>query len=218
MIYKSISSQTLQRLPMYLNLLKSLPGDNFPNISATTIAKALRLNDVQVRKDLALISCGGRPKIGYRTKSLIYDIEKFLGYDNADSAVVAGAGNLGRALLSSSGFSKYGLNIIAAFDVKEELIDTTINGKQIFSSDKLKDLCSRMKVRIGIIAVPAAFSQEICDRMVESGIFAIWNFAPVTLSVPDNVLVHNEDLAFSLARLSKKLSGQFAGQKSRIRD
>ncbi len=206
MIYKPISAQALQRLPIYLNLLKSLPADKFTNISATTIAEALRLNDVQVRKDLALVSSGGRPKIGYLTKNLISDIENFLGYGNADSAVIAGAGGLGRALLSYDGFSKYGLDIIAAFDVDEMIIGTTINGKKVLSSDKLKDLCSRMKVRIGIITVPTPYAQDICSQMVESGILAIWNFAPVTLNVPDNVLVQNEDMAFSLAKLSKNLS------------
>ncbi|WMJ87183.1 redox-sensing transcriptional repressor Rex [Anaerocolumna sp. MB42-C2] len=206
MIYKSISTQTLQRLPMYLNYLKSLPDNQTLNISATTIAEALKFNDVQVRKDLAMISSGGRPKIGYITKNLIFDIEKFLGYDDADSAVIAGAGGLGRTLLSYDGFSKYGLDIIAAFDIREDIIGTTINGKKVLSSDKLKDLCSRMKVRIGIIAVPASEAQEICNTMVESGILAIWNFAPVTLYVPDSVLVQNEDMAFSLAKLSKNLS------------
>lgn len=88
----------------------------------------------------------------------------------------------------------------------ETIIDTTINGKKVLSSDKLKDLCSRMKVRIGIITVPAAEAQDICNQMVESGILAIWNFAPVILKVPDNVLVQNEDIAFSLAKLSKNLS------------
>ncbi|QHQ63859.1 redox-sensing transcriptional repressor Rex [Anaerocolumna sedimenticola] len=206
MIYKSISTQTLQRLPMYLNYLKSLPDNQILNISATTIAEALKFNDVQVRKDLAIISSGGRPKIGYITKNLIFDIEKFLGYDDADSAVIAGAGDLGRTLLSYDGFSKYGLDIIAAFDVREDIIGTTINGKKVLSSDKLKDLCGRMKVRIGIIAVPASEAQEICNSMVESGILAIWNFAPVNLNVPDSVLVQNEDMAFSLAKLSKSLS------------
>ncbi len=205
MIYKSISAQTLQRLPVYLNYLKSLPNHQSVNISATTIADALKLNDVQVRKDLASISTGGRPKIGYITKNLILDIEKFLGYDNADCAVIAGAGDMGRALLSCDSFSKYGLDIIAAFDIDAALIGTAINGKKVLSSDKLKDLCSRMKIRIGIIAVPAPDAQDICNRMVESGILAIWNFAPVHLQVPDNVLVQNEDMAFSLAKLSKHL-------------
>jgi len=206
MEYKPISKQTLQRLPMYLNYLKSIPKDQAANISSTTIADALKLNHVQVRKDLALVSSGGRPKIGYITENLIYDLEQFLGYDDVDSAIIVGAGNLGRALLSYEGFSKYGLDIVAAFDIDDTIIGTTIKGKKVLSADKLRDLCKRMKIRIGIITVPASEAQDLCNQMVESGILVIWNFAPVHLRVPADVLVQNENMAFSLAILSKHLT------------
>lgn len=206
MLYKSISAQALRRLPMYLNYLKSLPKDKVVNISATTIAEALKLNDVQVRKDLALVSTGGRPKIGYITRNLIADIEKYLGFDNADSAILAGVGDMGRALLSYDGFSKYGLTIVAAFDTDEAMIGSTIYGKKVLAADKLKDLCIRMKVRIGILTVPPVEAQITCNCMIESGILAIWNFTPVSLTVPDHILIQNEDMAFSLAKLSKDLT------------
>ncbi|BCJ94313.1 redox-sensing transcriptional repressor Rex [Anaerocolumna cellulosilytica] len=206
MLYKSISTQALRRLPIYLNYLKSLPKDKVVNISATTIAEALKLNDVQVRKDLALISTGGRPKIGYITRNLIADIEKYLGFDNADSAILVGVGDLGRALLSYDGFSKYGLTIVAAFDSDEAMIGSTIFGKKVLAADKLKDLCNRMKVRIGILTVPPTEAQITCNSMIESGILAIWNFTPVPLTVPDHILIQNEDMAFSLAKLSKDLT------------
>lgn len=202
---KPISTQTLQRLPLYLNYLKYLPKDRASNISATTIAGALNLNDVQVRKDLAAISTGGRPKIGYDTIELIRDLEHYLGYDDVESAVLVGVGNLGHALLSYNGFSEYGLNIIVAFDVNESIIGTTINGKQVLSAEKLKDLCSRMKIRLGIITVPESEAQAVCDILVESGVLAIWNFAHVHLNVPNNILVQNENMASSLAILSKHL-------------
>ena len=102
---RPVSVQTLKRLPLYLNYLKAMPQNRAGNISSTAIAEALGLNDVQVRKDLALVSSGGRPKVGYAVMPLIWDLERFLGYDNVDSAVVVGTGNLGRALLSYSGFS-----------------------------------------------------------------------------------------------------------------
>lgn len=209
MINKSISTQALKRLPIYLNYLKSLPSDGYYNISATMIAEALRLNDVQVRKDLALISTGGRPKVGYITKSLITDLEKFLGSHDAQSAVIAGAGSLGSSLLTYKGFLKYGLDLVAAFDTEEALIGTIIGGKKVLSIHKLEDLCSRMKVRIGIIAVPESSAQQVCDQMVSGGILAIWNFAPIHLKVPEHIIVQNEDMAFSLASLSKQLTLQF---------
>lgn len=195
---KSVSAQTLRRLPLYLNYLKSLPKDSTLNISATAIAEALSLNDVQVRKDLALISSGGRPKIGYVTGNLITDIEEFLGYDDSGSAVIVGAGNLGRALLSYEGFKEYGIDIVAAFDTKCSIIGTPINGKQIFPAVKLADLCRRMKIKLGIITVPPQEAQKVCHDLVNGGVSAIWNFAPVHLNVPENILVKNENLACSL--------------------
>ena len=201
---KAVSKQALQRLPLYLNFLKQ--RDPLSNVSATIIAQALSLNDVQVRKDLASISQRGRPKIGYITKELINDIEQFLGYDNTQNAVIVGAGNLGRALLSYDGFEKQGLDIVAAFDMDNNKLGEMINGKQVMDISKLYNLCQRMKIRLGIITVPAFAAQEVCDRLVEAGVLGIWNFSPVHLNVPENVLVQNENMAFSLAMLSKHLS------------
>ena len=201
---KAVSKQTLQRLPLYLNFLKQ--RDPLSNVSATIIAQALSLNDVQVRKDLASISQRGRPKIGYITKELIYDIEQFLGYDNTQNAVIVGAGNLGRALLSYDGFAAQGLDIVAAFDLDNNKLGEMINGKQVMDISKLDNLCRRMKIRLGIITVPAFAAQEVCDMLVEAGVLGIWNFSPVHLKVPENVLVQNENMAFSLAMLSKHLS------------
>jgi len=202
---KSISVQTLHRLPVYLNYLKLLPPKERMNVSAKQIADALELVEIQVRKDLASVSAGGRPKIGYITENLIKDIELYLGYDNVNDAVIVGAGKLGKALLAYEGFKEYGFNIIAAFDTQEEILGMDPSGKQILSMDKLKDICERMKIQIGIITVPAAFAQMVCDRLIESGILAIWNFAPAHLSTPKNILVKSENMAASLALLSKHL-------------
>lgn len=200
----TISRQTLQRLPQYLNYLKAMPPGT-ENISATALAQALGLGDVQVRKDLAAVSDRGRPKVGYERLGLIRDIEDFLGYDNADSAVVVGAGNLGKALLSYEGFSAYGLNVVAAFDADFTRLGTAENGKQIFPVSRLGELCARMGVKIGIIATPASAAQKVCDAMIGAGVLAVWNFAPVHLTVPDGVLVQNENMAASLAVLSQHL-------------
>lgn len=206
---KAISTQALQRMPLYLNYLKALPKDGAMNISATMIAEALRLNDVQVRKDLAMVGGGGRPKVGYVIKDLISNMEHCLGYDNVDTAVLIGAGNLGRSLLAYDGFSDYGLDIVVAFDIDEQIIGTTICGKQVLPVNKLESICSRMKIRIGIITVGAKEAQVVCDMLVDSGILAIWNFAPVRLNVPKGVLVQNENMASSLAVLSNHLVEKF---------
>lgn len=203
---QNISKHTLQRLPMYLSYIKGLPEDAPKNISATTIAEALQLNDVQVRKDLASVSSSGKPKVGYNVKDLIAELEAFLGYNDIDNAVIVGAGSLGKALLNYSGFKAYGLNIIAAFDLCEE--PSEFQGKTVFPIAQLESFCRKVNIHIGIITVPASSAQEICDLLVNSGIRAIWNFAPVHLVVPDGILVQNENMASSLALLSNHLREQ----------
>lgn len=204
---ENISIQTLQRLPVYLNYLKSEAVSRGGNISAGAIAAALGLGEIQVRKDLAQVSSGGRPKLGYCIEELKNDIETFLGCNDTKDAVLVGAGKLGRALLEYSGFAEYGLEIVAAFDSDPAVIgEDGCNGKKILPAEKLADLCRRMNIHIGIITVPAAHAQKVCDALVEGGVRAIWNFAPCHLEAPDNILVKSENMAISLAVLSRHLT------------
>ena len=209
---KEISKSVLKRLPVYLAYLKSLPDDSPPYISATALANALGMGEVQVRKDLALVSNGGRPKIGYQRENLAEDINQFLGYDNTTDAILVGAGKLGQALLGYSGFDAYGLNILAAFDVKPAT-DRTEDGKLILPMEELESFCRTHKILMGIITVPADHAQEVCDKLIACGIKAIWTFAPVHLDVPENILVQNENMATSLAVLSMHLQAQIKEKK-----
>ncbi len=202
-----ISKQALQRLPYYLRYLHSLHSAGTKNVSAPTIASALRLHEVQVRKDLEIVSTtGGKPRTGFTVQELIVDIERFLGYDNTDQAILVGAGKLGQALIAYHGFDDYGLQIIAAFDNDESIVGRDIGEKPIFPISKMNDLCPRLGVKIGILTVPAEHAQSVCDEMIAAGILAIWNFTPVHLHVPDSILVQNENMAASLALLRKHLS------------
>ena len=210
---KSISTQALQRMPLYLNYLKSLSEDTH-YISATMIAEELRLNDVQVRKDLAAVGQGGKPKVGYVVKELIQDMEHCMGYDNIDSAVLIGVGNLGRTLLEYEGFSEYGIDIAVVFDDDMGRQGKTIYGKTVLPVSKLSSMCQRMKIKLGIITVSSKEAQNICDILVKSGVLAIWNFAPVRLQAPSHVLVHNENIASTLAVLSNYLADRFQGNST----
>jgi redox-sensing transcriptional repressor len=194
------------RLSLYLNYLKQDSLKDAPYISATAIANELGLNDVLVRKDLAVAGKGGKPKIGYSRSELIADIEMFLGYNDSFEAVLVGVGNLGKALLSHKGFEDCGLKIAVAFDSNPELIGTQYKGKKILSSAKISDLCKRLNISIGILTVPAACAQEACDALVEGGVRAVWNFTPANLKTPESVSVKNEDMSASLAILIKLLT------------
>ncbi|MEZ4358497.1 MAG: redox-sensing transcriptional repressor Rex [Eubacteriales bacterium] len=199
----SIPELTLKRLPLYLSYLKTLPKDAPSNISATAIAADLEINDVQVRKDLAALGDGGRPKIGYIVEELINEIENCLGYRDAHSAALVGVSDLGRALLCYDGFCDFGMNIVVAFDKNKELVGTQINGKHILALEKLENLCERMKTRIGIITAPAEEAQEICDILVYAGAIAIWNFTTSKLNVPADVMVLNEHIEESIPILTR---------------
>ena len=207
---KEISRSVLKRLPGYLAYLKNLPEDAPAHISATALATALGMGEVQVRKDLALVSDGGRPKIGYLRAALVEDIEQFLGYDNTTDAIIVGAGKLGCALLGYEGFAEYGLNIVAAFDRTPH---EDPSGKQVYPMEKMQSFCKRNKILMGIITVPASVAQNVADMMIECGIKAIWNFAPVHLDAPANILIQNQNMATNLAVLSMHLQAQMKPKK-----
>ena len=204
---KYISKNSLKRLPFYMNYLKEMKLEGRTHISSTVIAKGLSLNDVQVRKDLALVSrTGGKPKNGYEIDELINDIELFLGCRNNNLSILVGVGSLGHALLGYKGFEEYGLSIVGAFDSNEKVIGTLIKGVPVMRMSEITNFCSEKKVNIAIITVPAQYAQEVCDILVEAGIKAIWNFAPTKLDVNDDIIVQNENMASSLAILSRHLN------------
>lgn len=202
---KTVTSKaTLGRLPRYLQLLKELPAESFPHISAAAIARRLNLGEVQVRKDLGSVCGGGRPRIGYVREELIRSLEESLGCDRMTSAVLVGAGKLGRALLEYDEFERYGVRIAAAFDSGESPIRLN-NAIEILPMRDFESFCRSRRIQIGIITVGSGSAQAVCDQMVRSGITAIWNFAPCGLKTPPDVLLRQENLALSLAHLNNQL-------------
>ena len=200
----SVSKATLGRLPSYLEYLRNLPPDTVPYISATAIAKRLGLGEVQVRKDLAAVSGAGKPKLGYVTAELVEKLEDFLGCNQLTSAVLVGAGKLGRALLQYDEFEKYGVKISAAFDSNERAISLGTK-TEILPMNQFEYFCKTQNIKLGIITVGEGSAQAVCDQMVKSGITAIWNFAPCKLNIPASILLQNENLALSLAHLDNQL-------------
>ena len=167
------------------------------------------MNDVQVRKDLAAVcKTSGIPKKGFAVCDLISGISDFLGYGSGNDAILIGAGNLGMALMSYRGFDNYGINIVAAFDSRKEVIDN----ERVFDLSCLGEICREHNIKIGVITVPETAAQQVCDLLVENGILAIWNFAPTHIKAPEEILVQNENMASSLALLSNHLREKLAGE------
>jgi redox-sensing transcriptional repressor len=166
----------------------------------------MKFDPTQVRKDIQYTDIVGKPKTGYDINQLIKAIESFLNWENFDDAFLVGAGVLGQAILSYKAFKNYGLNFVAAFDISEDKIGQKFFDIEVLPLNKLQNLAKRMHVHVGVITTPAQAAQEVADIMISSGIIAIWNFAPVSLKVPDDIVVENIQFSQSLAVLSRKLA------------
>lgn len=201
-----VSQATLRRLPTYLHLLRRYKTEGNEFVSCTDIGAELGLDPTQVRKDLEVTGNAGRPRVGFTIAALIDAIESFLGWNKVNEAFLAGAGNLGTALLGYDRLKDYGVHIVAAFDADPAKVGTEIYGRQVLPIERLAVLAARMHVLIGIITVPGDRAQQVADMMVAGGIQAIWNFAPVSLRLPKHIIVQNEELYYSLAALSRRLA------------
>jgi len=205
---KSVSLPTLKRLPKYYSIACQALDKGRKYISSKDIAKKLDINDSQVRKDFAAIKHYGRGKLGFELVELKKYLEEFLGFNEQKDAFLIGAGNLGIALAKYDNFERYGLNILALFDNNPQKEGISVGGKQIFHISKFPNLAYRMNVSLAILTVPEHSAQKVADFIVMSGIKYIWNFTSVTLNVPDDVEVWNEDLAASFATFSRFMSSK----------
>ncbi|NNM54481.1 MAG: redox-sensing transcriptional repressor Rex [Spirochaetales bacterium] len=201
----SASLPTIRRLPAYLQVVRQAEADGVVVISGTTIAQELELEPIQVRKDLAVTGIIGKPRVGYVVKDLITALEHFLRWDVTHTAVVIGAGHLGTALLGHTEFRKNGLNVIAAFDTDVAKVGKRFHGIEVFSTDELSSYLTTHGVTLVILTIPAHVAQEICTKVIEAGVKAIWNFTSIKLKVPEGqtgVLIQKEDLSSGYAVLS----------------
>ena len=195
-----ISKATLERLPAYLRYLKSEAEKGVVFISSASIAQDMKLSAISVRKDLALVSAPGKPRMGFEIARLVDDMEKMLGYNRYANAVVVGAGRLGRAILCYEGFENYGMHIVAAFDNSPSKVGAA-GGKPIYPLERLKEIVARQAIQKAIITVPKEAAREVCDMLIDAGVRSILNFAPTYLTVPADVQIKCIDIAAMLAGL-----------------
>ncbi len=201
----AVPEPTIRRMPQYLHLVRAMHEQGEPFVSSTMIARMLRLDSTQVVKDMSYTGISGRTRVGFSTEELLHAIENFLGYNRKHEAFLVGAGYLGSALIQYNGFRASGFKIVAAFDTDKKKIGTEIHGVPVFSLEKFRDLASRLHINIGIITTPAGVAQSVADLMVVWGIKAIWNFAPVAISVPENIILQDTHIYSNLAVIINKL-------------
>lgn len=201
-----VPEPTLRRLPWYLSNIKLLKQRGEHYVSSTQISKEINIDSSQIAKDLSYVNISGRTRVGYDVDDLITVLENFLGFTKLHKAILFGAGSLGGALLSDSGLSHFGLEIVAAFDIDSQIVGTKVNGIPIYHSDEFPQLVSSTGANIGILTVPIDIAQQITDVMVSGGIKAIWNFTPFRIRVPEEIVVQNTSLYSHLALMFNRLS------------
>lgn len=196
----------MRRAPKYYKYICKQAEVGCDFVSSSELATALGLGAVQVRKDLALLSSvPGHSRVGFDAKLLKKDMERFLGYNNTNEAVLVGVGNMGAALLAHKGFVRCGLKIVAAFDVRKSIQGKIIDDKLVLPMSKMASLIDRLKIRLAIIAVPAPAAQGVCNKLVKAGIKGILNLSPTHIDVPPSVVLQDEDIAAALAILAQKV-------------
>lgn len=197
-----IPEATVSRLSVYSRYLTEVEKQNIVNISSGEIAEGMGGTPAQVRKDLAYFGEFGTRGVGYNVKQLNQEIMNILGLTKRWNVILIGAGNLGSALSQYRGFRERGFQIIGVFDNDLNKVGLKLNGLPIYAVNQMADFIENNDVAIGIIAVPAEYAQDIADILVETKIKGILNFAPVVLTIPDNVEVRNVDLTVNLEVLT----------------
>lgn len=196
---------TIRRLPWYLSYVRMLDNLHVEYVSSTQISKELNVQSSQIAKDLSFLNIRGKTRIGYEVKSLISELEAFLGFNRQHDAVVIGTGSLGTALMQDHGLVNYGLNIVAGFDVRSEVIGQHLGGLPVYNISELAAWQREHHVQIAILTVPVENAQETADLVIASGMTALWNFTPYRIKAPDNVVIANTSIYAHLAIIYNRM-------------
>lgn len=197
-----VPTAVIKRLPRYHRYLGDLLADGKLRISSSELSRLMNVTASQIRQDLNCFGGFGQQGYGYNVKYLHAKISELLGVTQGYSAVIVGAGNLGRALAATRMFGRRGVTRLALFDVDESIIGTEIYGIRVYSIKDLYDFCKNENVDIGVLTVPKEAAYEVADTMVRAGVKGIWNFANMELKISDDsVIVENIHLGDSLMTL-----------------
>lgn len=195
----------VSRLPIYYRYLSELSQAQ-EKLSSSELGKALNMTAAQIRSDLSYFGSFGLHGYGYRVDDLRNEIEHILGLDQKHDMIVIGVGNLGRAIVSYENFRHRGFETKAIFDKNPDLIGEKISGCTVESIDRLEAYLQENNCDIAVITTPREVSQSVCDRLVAAGVKAIWNFSPIHLNVPADIIVEHIHLTDSLLQVSFKLT------------
>jgi redox-sensing transcriptional repressor len=198
-----IPRKAVYRLSLYQRGLQRLEHNKIATVSSAALAKAAGVKPTQLRKDLTYFGQFGTRGLGYDVAALSKKLDEVLGTTRLQPVILAGAGNLGTALLGyNEGFAKEGFEIVATFDAEPRRRRVGSRNVDVRPIAELAAFVQEHGIKMAIVAVPGTAAQEVVNGLVAAGIQAVLNFAPIILQVPPNVVVNNVDLAIELENLS----------------
>ncbi len=201
-----ISKATIDRLPVYFRTLKVTQLEGIEIISSEELGKRIGVTPEQIRKDLASFGQFGKKGVGYYVRELIRNIGEILGLHRNWNMAIVGLGHLGWALANYPNFSSLGFNMKAVFDVDLSKVGLNIKGVEVSHISQMPEIIAARNIHIAVITVPAEQAQQVTNQLVAANIKGIWNFAPVQIKVPSNIIFVSEDLSVGLSSLSYHLT------------
>ena len=205
---RGISQAVIRRLPRYYRYLGELLENGVERISSNDLSKRMKVIASQIRQDLNNFGGFGQQGYGYNVKYLYTEIGKILGLEEDHNIIIIGAGNLGQALANYAAFEKRGFILKGSFDVNPRLVGISVRGVDIHDIDELEEFIKSHDVKIAALTVPKQHAKLMAMELMEYGIKAFWNFAPIDLNMPENIIVENVHLAESLMTLSYKIHSE----------
>jgi redox-sensing transcriptional repressor len=212
LVPRDVPKAVVSRLSLYLRELQHLVRTGRTTISSHQLGQLLGFTDAQVRKDLTYFGHFGHPGVGYRCADLVAEIRRILGTDRVWTVALIGVGNLGRALLGYRGFAAKGFRVVAAFDADPQKANTVVDGIPVYALDRIKEVVERQQIQLAVLTVPAAAAQSAAELVTDAGVAGIVNFAPVTLSLPEDVSLVGVDLATELEQISFSVANRLASR------
>lgn len=205
----SVPTAVIKRLPRYHRCLSDLLREGRMRISSAELSEIMQVTASQIRQDLNCFGGFGQQGYGYNIKYLHAKVSELLGVVEGYSAVIVGAGNLGRALAATHMFERRGVNRLALFDINPHVIGTEVSGLPVYSVDELSEFCRAHGVHIGVLTVPKEAAYDVALKMAEAGVRGIWNFANMELKLPtSDVIVENIHLGDSLMTLCYEIKNR----------
>ncbi|MBE0611601.1 MAG: redox-sensing transcriptional repressor Rex [Dehalococcoidia bacterium] len=197
-----IPEVVINRLPVYARALAELAAHGETVVSSQALGELLDVTPAQIRKDLSYFGRFGKQGRGYNVASLLNKLREILGIDRQWRLCLVGVGRLGQAIAEYGGFGPQGFEIVAAFDASPDVVGRQVGGVTVHDIEELETFLRGARVDIGIVAVPAPAAQGVVDKLVEAGIRAILNYAPITAHVPSDVSIRHIDPVLAMQSMT----------------